>query len=331
MGSARGGRGPPAARARSSARCGPPFVPTSYRAPALASRGPRTIIAGNALAGRRSVHGPADHEGAGVNRAGLCILALCVLCPGPGCDDPPVAPPPPALRAVVYAGPGTWRDSIIALRSLLSWMGIESGETDGAGIRNRSLAGAQLLCVPGGNMFEYAGDLGDAGVQAVRDFVAAGGGYVGVCGGAYFSATSVVWQGRRLAMQSLGLFDGASQGPLDAIAPYPECTMCEVQITDHTHAITREEPAAEWILYCYGPSLNPTSESTATILARYGATKAPAALAVTYGSGRAFLIGTHPEIEEDDDRDGTADSEAFDDRGSDWPLLRTAILWCVGN
>jgi len=43
-------------------------------------------------------------------------------------------------------------------------------------------------------------------------------------------------------------------------------------------------------------------------------------LAFDYGLGRVFLIGTHPEIEEDSERD---------DQGSDWELIRKAVLWSL--
>jgi hypothetical protein len=46
-------------------------------------------------------------------------------------------------------------------------------------------------------------------------------------------------------------------------------------------------------------------------------------------SGRAFLIGTHPEIEEDSDRDGVAECDELDDHGSGWDLMRAATRWCL--
>ena len=43
--------------------------------------------------------------------------------------------------------------------------------------------------------------------------------------------------------------------------------------------------------------------------------------------GRVFLIGTHPEIEEDSDRDGVSTADELDERGSDWDLMKNATLW----
>jgi len=52
-------------------------------------------------------------------------------------------------------------------------------------------------------------------------------------------------------------------------------------------------------------------------------------LAFDYGLGRVFLIGTHPEIEEDSERDGVDFADELDDQGSDWDLMRKATLWCL--
>jgi hypothetical protein len=43
--------------------------------------------------------------------------------------------------------------------------------------------------------------------------------------------------------------------------------------------------------------------------------------------GRVFLVGTHPEIDEDSDRDEVAFGNDLDDEGSDWDLMQKAILW----
>ena len=54
-------------------------------------------------------------------------------------------------------------------------------------------------------------------------------------------------------------------------------------------------------------------------------------MAFGYGSGRVFIIGTHPEFEEDSDRDGFPPDSALDDMGSDWELMKNAAQWCTGQ
>ena len=46
-----------------------------------------------------------------------------------------------------------------------------------------------VLCVPGGFVLNYQSRLGPAGAAAIADFVRSGGGYLGVCAGAYLGST----------------------------------------------------------------------------------------------------------------------------------------------
>ncbi|MBC8416140.1 MAG: hypothetical protein H8E11_06895 [Candidatus Cloacimonetes bacterium] len=42
-----------------------------------------------------------------------------------------------------------------------------------------------------------------------------------------------------------------------------------------------------------------------------------------------FIIGTHPEFEEDSERDGSPAVEKINDYGSDWNLMKKAVQWCL--
>jgi hypothetical protein len=69
-----------------------------------------------------------------------------------------------------------------------------------------------------------------------------------------------------------------------------------------------------------------------TVLGRYDANDQPAIVACQYGSGKVFLIVSHPEIEEDCNRDGLiATYKWLDDHGSDWPLMYEAFNWLIGQ
>jgi len=45
-----------------------------------------------------------------------------------------------------------------------------------------------IICLPGGFAPNYYNELGEQGIQAIQNFVMCGGGYVGICAGAYFGA-----------------------------------------------------------------------------------------------------------------------------------------------
>jgi len=229
----------------------------------------------------------------------------------------------------LYSDRGVWPESVQAAERMFQWMGYSTDRIDADDVKDGVLDNFALLCVPGGNMYQYAQDLSSIGIENMRSFVREGGAYLGLCGGAYFAAQKVVWQGNQLPMLSLELFPGTSQGPFDEIVPYPDSTMCLVNIVDATHPITQAEPDSVWILYFWGPALLPEEDAEVTILGRYESIDQPAMLALQYGAGRVFLIGTHPEIEEDSDRDGVSVADELDDRGSDWDLMKKATLWCL--
>jgi glutamine amidotransferase-like uncharacterized protein len=232
-------------------------------------------------------------------------------------------------HVALYSDRGVWSESVQATEQMFQWMGYATERLNAGDIKDGALDNFSILCVPGGNMYQYAQDLSSTGIENIKNFVRDGGGYVGICGGAYFAGEKIVWRGNQLPMSSLEFFPGTAKGPFDDIVPYPDSGMCRVNITDTTHPITRSEPDSVWILYYWGPAFIPEDNADVTILGRYHITDQPMMLALNYGHGRAFLIGTHPEIEEDSDRDGVTFADELDDRGSDWDLMRKATLWCL--
>lgn len=232
-------------------------------------------------------------------------------------------------QVALYSDRGTWSESVQAAEKMFQWMGYTTERVDADDVKNGAVDNFGLLCVPGGNMYAYSEDLSSAGAESIKSFVRHGGGYIGICGGAYFAAEKVVWQGNQVPMISLEFFPGTAQGPFDEIAPYPDSCMCLVKMADTEHAITKSMPDSAWILYYWGPALMPDADADVDTLGTYAVIDEPAILALEYGSGRVFLIGTHPEIEEDSDRDGVTECDELDDRGSDWDLMSKATAWCL--
>jgi glutamine amidotransferase-like uncharacterized protein len=202
-----------------------------------------------------------------------------------------------------------------------------------AGLINRGdLAQYDLLFIPGSDMFKIAEDISEAGKENIRGFIRNGGGYVGVCGGAYFAGKKIIWSGKEMTDDPLlEIFDGTCVGVLDRIAKYPKYDMCTIEITDEEHPVTTGTGDSIRVLYYWGPAMLPEAGSDVTVLGRYAVNDRAAMIAYEYGAGRVFLIGPIAEIEEDDERDGTDFGDAFADEGSDWPLMRNAVLWCLGN
>jgi len=231
--------------------------------------------------------------------------------------------------AALYSDEATWSESVRAATRMLEWVGYAVELVGADEINTRGLDRFNLLCVPGGNMYQYARDIFTTGKEKIRNFIRNGGGYIGLCAGAYFASETVIWEGDRLPMTPLGIFPGAAEGPLNEIAPYPDYAMCKVNIVDLGHPITRAGPDSVWMLYYWGPALKPNWGAKVSVLGTYDENDLPAMLGFDYGLGRLFLVGTHPEIEEDSDRDGVAFGDEWDDQGSDWELMEKAASWCL--
>jgi glutamine amidotransferase-like uncharacterized protein len=236
---------------------------------------------------------------------------------------------PPTADIAIYADAGADDDCLDATRNMFQWMGYSVRYTTAYQIRNEGLDYYRLLCVPGGDMYEYGQDLHILGANTIRDFISKGGGYIGICGGAYYAGREIYWRGDKLNIIALEIFPGTARGPNNSIIPYPDYGMCKVDITDSLHPITATEADTAWILYYWGPAFFPDSNATVDILARYAIGGDAALCAFAYGEGRVFLTGPHPEFEEDDERDGTEFADEFDDRGTDWELMKKATQWVL--
>jgi biotin--protein ligase len=125
----------------------------------------------------------------------------------------------------LYSGRGADEECVRATKNMFGWMGHTVSLLDADYINEKRLDGFELLCVPGGNMYQYSQDISSEGKRKIRDFISSGKAYVGICGGAYFAAEKVFWQGDRLPMEPLGLFAGTAKGPYDEIAPFPDYGM----------------------------------------------------------------------------------------------------------
>jgi glutamine amidotransferase-like uncharacterized protein len=129
---------------------------------------------------------------------------------------------------------------------------------------------ASVWIQPGGPNFTQAYDMiAHHLFEQIRTFVAAGGGYVGFCGGAYM-AQSQTYLG-------LGLLPG--QAPRHG---------------EYTHKTeVNWKGARRFIHFEHGPEL--VKGNGIDVVASYAWNGAPAAIRGKYGKGRVFITGAHPE------------------------------------
>ncbi len=180
----------------------------------------------------------------------------------------------------VYAGAGAIlaRDVEVALdRLAIPYRGI--GER---GIRSGGLGDCSLLIVPGGYTARYVDALGEEGFKRIREFVAEGGGYIGICAGAYIAAQRVEVPGHPSGLRIIEIKNEreAGRGLRTIIVARPE------------HPVVKGYKGKVDIWYQNGPMME-AGEGVET-LAVYEE-GAAAIVCSTYGQGRVVIFSPHPE------------------------------------
>ena len=230
----------------------------------------------------------------------------------------------------IYADSGAAWACITAARNMFLWMGCKVEFIYASSVNNEDLRRIDIFYFPGGSSELYIRDITPEGKDKIRQMVNSGTGYIGTCAGALFAADTQIWQGQTYATDQLGIFPGTAQGPINEIFPYPQLGMCQVNL-NKPHPITNGHPDSIWIMLYYGPFMTPNPGATIDTIGTYDITGQPALVACEYGEGRVFLTGPHPEWEEDSNRDSVPYFKNYDDMDSDWPLMRSAVRWCLRN
>ena len=95
-----------------------------------------------------------------------------------------------SIRVAIYSGKGVVAGSLTTIKNIINTEGYDVQELDIQSIRNRKLSDYDLIVVPGGLSNEMAEALGSDGREAIRQFVRSGGGYIGICAGAYLASST---------------------------------------------------------------------------------------------------------------------------------------------
>jgi putative intracellular protease/amidase len=106
-------------------------------------------------------------------------------------------PPGPArhIRAALYWGPGTFGPGPGALMKALNAGNAATSLTEVSpeDIRAGVLSNFDVVIFAGGSGSEESAAIGREGRAEVRKFVANGGGYIGICAGAYLATSGLPW------------------------------------------------------------------------------------------------------------------------------------------
>ncbi len=224
------------------------------------------------------------------------------------------------LKVGMYVDRGIWEGTDAETGAMLKAIMCPFVPVTREAIVNGDLRRFDIFLMPGGDMWEYHDYLGPKAMKNIRDFVTGGGGYIGVCGGAYLAAEIIVWKGwagqsrMNMTNEGLNLFSGTAQGPISDFAPSYKDTDTGIRILMSGHPITALLPAVIKPVYDHGPEFIPADQCTVSAIGRTVRGDKLTVIAFTLGSGRVFLTGLHPEKETG---------------RSSWPMVGNAILWCA--
>jgi glutamine amidotransferase-like uncharacterized protein len=224
------------------------------------------------------------------------------------------------VRIAVYNDHGVLSHSATALLNMFRWMNAETNYVNSTEILQGVLDEYDIVVFPGGPAYDYSISLGTVGMNAIRDFVAGGGSYFGICGGSIFGTKSY-----------LGFFDGYASGAVNGSGVKIIQLMVNINSTgpDLSH-----EPLTYDVLYWDSGSFysnNATYMSTVIPIMFYPQNDEPAMIVCNYGNGTVFLSFPHAEYEEESTIDGTDQFDYLYDPDSEWGILMKVSLWLVEN
>jgi len=208
------------------------------------------------------------------------------------------------IRVAVFQGGGVGPSSEQLITALESAEGgtLKITRITPEQIRGGELSDVDVLVHPGGSGGGQGKALEESGRKAVRDFVRGGGGFLGVCGGAYLATNDYKW--------SLNLIDAKVVDRLHWARGKGEV---KLQLSPSGLKLFGLENKEMTIHYAQGPLLArrewddpevPNYESLAifsTEIAKNGAprgvmARTSAAVRGKYGKGRVFCFSPHPEL-----------------------------------
>jgi glutamine amidotransferase-like uncharacterized protein len=229
-------------------------------------------------------------------------------------------------KVAIYNDRGVWPVGRAAVENMLtalevSWQLVSAKELNAGDLQ------VDVLWLPGGWSGDYEEQITLQGMEHIRQFVHAGGRFVGICAGAFFASALIVWEGETFDYP-FGLFAGEAVGPIVEIAPWPQRIMTSVHLeTQHAMNITLATPRQQ--LYYGGPAFTPNNSQTIDIVATYAETGEPAAITLQYGTGRVFLTGLHfetgPECTGQENKSACTSSV----HGADWEFGRALLDWLL--
>ncbi|MHA1907739.1 MAG: BPL-N domain-containing protein [Candidatus Thorarchaeota archaeon] len=218
------------------------------------------------------------------------------------------------------------RESRGALLHMLTWMNATVHVLNKTDIINGALWACEILVIPEGLGPFIERNLGNDGMDKIKEWIALGGSYVGVRGSAAMAVSDSYFEGSNTTFY-MGLINGTSIG----MPSFGHTRMADLSII-HNPADgpdLSEMPRSMSVVWQTGRYFVAAEGQEMITLATYHYNGEPAMVASRYGDGNVFLSSPHFEYEENNDRDGTDYRDSYDDPDSEWPLVLEVCKWML--
>jgi putative intracellular protease/amidase len=229
--------------------------------------------------------------------AGASSQPVPAAAPAPSADGPAHAK---SIKIALYKGPGTGGNGPSDLMKELNASNAPTSiaQVTPEEIQAGALTNFDIVIFAGGSASKQGETLGDAGRAKVEEFVGNGGGYIGICAGAYLAACGK--SGRLNLINAKTLSPKWQRGK----------AVLQVELTKTGHGILGGGKTNLEVLYHNGPVVGPAGEAGLppyeplaffrTEVASNGAPKdimigAPAIFTAPYKHGKVLCISPHPE------------------------------------
>ncbi|QYM80761.1 biofilm PGA synthesis protein PgaB [Horticoccus luteus] len=203
------------------------------------------------------------------------------------------------LNIAIYDGPGSGEKGIKSVTKRAEQLpGAKVTALEPEEIGTRDLSQFDIIIFSGGSGSAQAKAIGEAGRKNVRQFVEHGGGYLGICAGAYLACAGFDW--------GLGILNAKT---VSNKWKRGGATL-QMQLTDDGKEIFGDVARPFSIRYHNGPIIKPLGRADLpayrvaalfrTEIADFGSPKgvmvnSPAAVYTTFGQGRVITISPHSE------------------------------------
>lgn len=220
------------------------------------------------------------------------------------------------------------RESRGALLHMLSWMNATVHVLNKTDIVNGALWACEIFVIPEGLGPFIERNLGNDGMDKIKEWIALGGSYVGVRGSAAMAVSDSYFEGSNTTFY-MGLINGTSIG----MPSFGHTRMADLSIIHNPvdGPDLSEMPRSMSVVWQTGRYFVAAESQEMITLATYHYNGEPAMVAARYGEGNVFVSSPHFEYEENSDRDGTDYRDTYDDPDSEWPLVLEICKWMLDD